>query len=130
MKHSISNVRVVSNVYPITTATTPRLPGVPERTSGVIEDPIFRRRIWCKSSLKKLCDLKGGAVIDDRQRIKWLLENDLVSASQIQACWDDGRCVDCLPGERPFGPVSRGKNSVLECRCDKINCPAKNSTDS
>jgi hypothetical protein len=130
MNHSFSNVGVVSNVYPITTATTYQLLDFPERTSGVIDDPVFRRRIWCKRSLKKLSDLKGGTVIDDRQRKEILLRYNLVDRSQIEACWDDGRCVDCLPGELPIGPVSSGENTVVECRCKKPNCPVKNSPNS
>jgi len=130
MIHSISNVRVVSNVYPITTAATFQLPGLPERINGVIDDPVFRRNIWCKRSLKKLSDLKGGGVIDDRQRIQILLEYGLVNRAQIEACWDDGFCVDCHPGERPIGPITNATGTTVQCRCEKANCQVRSSIKS
>ena len=89
MIHSFSNVRVVSNVYPITTAATFQLPGLPERiAAGLSMILSFGETFWCKRSLKKLSDLKGGGVIDDRQRIQILLAYDLVNRAQIDACWE------------------------------------------
>jgi hypothetical protein len=127
MSSPSSNVRIVSNVYPITTATTDHLPGRPKRTSGVIEDPVFRRQIWCKKSLRILSDLKAGGVIDDRHRVEKLLENRLVERYQIEACWDPDYCVDCSSGERPIGPITKDGRTIVECRCQKPDCPVRQS---
>lgn len=116
-----SNISVVSNIYPIKTAKTIHLPGLPARLTGVIDDEAFRLKIRCRKALITLSNLTHGDVNDDRQRVTILLDNHLVSESQIKAYWDDGRCVDCPPGEKPWGA---GKNG-LECRCPKANCPAK-----
>jgi hypothetical protein len=128
MNSTVSNVQVVSNIYPVTTISTIQLPGCPERTVGVQDDPLFRRQIRCRKALKQLAQWKAGGAIDDRQRIATLLDYDLVDAAQIEAYWDNGRCVDCPPGERPFGIVSDGDGFRVECRCQKPNCPAKNPT--
>jgi hypothetical protein len=125
MKSPASNVRVFSNIYPVKTVTTVRLPGRPEYTSGVIEDAKFRGQIWCKSALRKLSDFKAGGVVDDRCRREILIDRQLVDAAQIDACWDPDCCVDCLPGDRPFGPVTKGNQTTIECRCTNPNCPGR-----
>jgi len=125
-----SNVRVVSNVYPVATVTTSQLPGSPEFTCGVVDDAEFRRQIWCKSALRKLSDLKVGGIVDDRHRRQFLIDRQLVEPSQIDFCWDPDYCVDCLPGERPFGPVIKGNDTVIECRCTHASCPARQQKQS
>ena len=123
MNFAASNVRVVSNIYPVTTVTTHQVPDCSERTSGVVKDPEFRRQVWCKSSLRKLSDLLAGTVIDDRHRREMLIERQLVERAQIDGCWDPDYCVDCLPGDRPFGPIAKRDHITIECRCTNPNCP-------
>jgi hypothetical protein len=124
-----SNIRIVSNIYPVKTVTELVLRNMPPRKVGVTDDQAFRLRIRCRKALVTLANLKHGGAIDDRQQARILLENRLVSQAQIDAYfWDNGRCVDCLPGERPFGIVSNGESFRVECRCQKRNCPAKIAT--
>jgi len=115
-----SNISVVSNIYPIKTAKTIHLPGLPARLTGVIDDEAFRLKIRCRKALITLSNLTHGDVNDDRQRVTILLGNHLISESQIKAYWDHGRAVDCPPGERPWGLGEYG----IECRCQKTNCPS------
>ncbi len=121
MTAATSNISVVSNIYPTKSARTVHLPGLPERVTGVVDDPAFRLRIRCRKALVALSELTHGATISDQQRVAILLDNHLVSEAQIKAYWDDGRCVDCPPGEKPWG---LGKNG-LECRCPKTACSAR-----
>jgi len=121
MISTTSNISVVSNIYPVKTIRPIHLAGLPERIAGVIDDPVFRSKIRCRKALIILSDITHGAVIDDRQRIEILLNNQLVSEAQIKTYWDKGRCVDCPPGEKPWGV---GKNG-LECRCLKTGCSAR-----
>ena len=130
MNPPASNVRVASNIFPVTTVETIQLPGFPESTTGVIDDPVFRTRIWCKVSLRKLHDLKLGAVIDERHRKERLLQYHLVRPSQIKACWDPDSCYACAAGERPYGPVTKGNVTIVECRCERADCPGRNSDNS
>ena len=116
------NINVVSNIYPTKTVTTVQLPGLPESVTGAVDDLAFRRKIRCRKALVALSELTHGAVIDDRRRIRILLDNNLVSEDQIKAYWGYGRAVDCPPGERPWG---LGPNGV-ECRCEILNCPGRN----
>lgn len=116
-----SNISVVSNIYPTKMARTIHLPGLPERVTGVVDDPAFRLRIRGKKALVALSEITHGATISDQERIAILLENHLVSEAQIKAYWDDGRCVDCPPGEKPWGLAKDG----LECRCLKPGCSAR-----
>lgn len=118
MTNPTSNISIVSNIYPTKRIKTVRLPGLPERVTGVIDDPEFRLQIKCKRSLVALSEIARGAVITDQQRIAILRDHRLVSEPQIKAYWDDGRCVDCLRGEKPWG---LGKNG-LECRCPRYGC--------
>jgi hypothetical protein len=30
-----------------------------------------------------------------------------------------------LPGDRPFGPVTKGNQTTIECRCTNPNCPGR-----
>ncbi len=130
MNPPASTVRVVSNVYPVKTVTTDQLPGLPERTSGVVQDPEFRRQIWCKRALRKLSNFNAGGVVDDRKCREILLERALVDQAQLETCWDPDYCVDCTPGERPIGQVTKDGHTIVECRCPKPGCPVRNSDNS
>jgi len=121
MSPSTSNIAIVSNIYPVRTAEIIHLPGLPSRLTGVLDDETFRLKIRCRRALVALSRFTHGGVIDDRQIVSILLDNHLVSDAQIKAYWDDGRCVDCPPGEKPWG---MGKNGI-ECRCSKTTCPAR-----
>ena len=123
-----SNISVVSNIYPVKTARTIRLPGLPERVTGVVDDHAFRLKIKCRKALVTVSELTHGATISDQHRVAILLDHHLVSEAQIKAYWDKGRCVDCLSGERPIGLVRDGGTTSLECRCEKRNCPVREST--
>lgn len=111
-----SNVRVVSNVYPVTTAR------------GVSDDPVFWKKVRGRAALRKLADLLFATEIDSRFLRQKFLDTGKVEKWQIDLYWDQegsGNCVDCAPGEKPFGLIRRGKTFVVENRCKKVNCPCK-----
>ena len=108
MNTTPSNVTVVSNVYP---------------THQVCDDAAFRPRLRGRSALKRLARLKLYGLNDERHEKAILLERNLVDKAQLEAYWDDGRAVDCPPGERPWG---LGKDGI-ECRCQKTNCPGRSA---
>ena len=128
MSESTSNVRVVSNVYPVSTVRALDLPGVPPSLHGVCDDPKFRRRIRGKAALKKLGEYKCGLTIDERDLLERLLDNNLVQPWQVAAYWKgegDGRCVDCAAGDRPIGLRRKGSKYELVNRCEVPNCRAR-----
>jgi hypothetical protein len=124
MSTQFSNINVISNIYPVKTVKVTHLRGLSPRVTGLFDDHAFRLQIRCRRALVILSERTHGAVIDDQQRVAILLDNSLVSAAQIKAYWDDGRCADCPPGEKPWG---LGKNGI-ECRCTKTNCAARNQS--
>lgn len=102
MSHLTSNVSVVSNVYPL-------------------RYPDFYRQIRGRAALKKLAESVIFGENDERRLKERFLERGLVAPAQIEAYWNDGRSVDCPPGERPWG---LGKNGI-ECRCERANCSSR-----
>lgn len=134
-KHS--NVKIISNVFPVTTINRVGLPGLPIRYRGVCDDTKFLRQVRGKDALKKLALEKFGQTIYERDLREvlrtWrraigpedLSESGLVEDWQIKVFWDQqggGGCVDCPAGARPFGIVRRGGRYVVENRCEKPSC--------
>jgi hypothetical protein len=120
-----ANVRIRSNVFPVTTIREVVLPGRPTSYGGVCDDSRFRRQIRGKAALKKLAESKHGATIYERSLRDHLLEANLVEKWQVEVFWDQqggGGCVDCPVGARPFGVVARGGRCVVENRCKKPGC--------
>jgi hypothetical protein len=125
MNTPASNIRVVSNVYPVKTVQTRRLRGFPDCREGVYDDPGFRKQIRGKAALKKLAKETCGTTIlesDDRQN---LVDRHLVADWQIEIYWDQegsGNCVDCKPGERPIGIIRTGERCKVINRCENPLC--------
>jgi len=123
MSASPSNVRVVSNVFPVTTA---RASSVSDNIYGVCDDPVFRREVRGRDALIKLAEAKCGVTNNETHLREKLRDEGLVEEWQITVFWrkqGDGRCVDCPPGERPIGIVRGpgGKCSVVN-RCEQPRC--------
>jgi len=122
---TVSNIRIVSNIYPVKTAERRNVPGFPICLEGVFNDPDFRKRIKGKAALKMLARQKCGSTnseSDDRQN---LLDARLVTYSQIEVFWDqegNGRCVDCDPGELPFGLIRTADEVRVANRCENPIC--------
>jgi hypothetical protein len=119
-----SNVRVVSNVYPVARVRKLAVPGW-TGYAGVCDDPLFRRQIRGKDALKKLAQEKVGMSIYERDVRQNLLDARLVAEWQIEIYWDQegsGRCVDCSPGERPFGIIRSGSKCKVINRCENPRC--------
>ncbi len=122
---TVTNIRVVSNVFPVKTVELRSVPGFRDSLDGVFRDPDFRKRIRGKAALKKLAKELCGATnseSDDRQN---LIDARLVTKSQIEVFWDQegsGRCVDCEPGELPFGLVRKNNEVRVEIRCRSPLC--------
>lgn len=110
MTDKASNVRVVSNVYPA--------------PNGVCNDPAFCHQIKGRAALKKLADFTCFGLNDDRDMKALLLERGLVTPTQIEAYWDGEYCSYCPVGERPFGLVTDGAKTWVECRCEYRKCPS------
>ena len=122
-KHS--NVKITSNVFPVTTINRVGLPGLPIRYRGVCDDKRFLRQVRGKDALKKLALEKFGQTLYERDLREDLSESGLVEDWQIKVFWDQqggGGCVDCPAGARPFGIVRRGGRYVVENRCEKPSC--------
>lgn len=120
-----SNIRIRSNVFPVTTVREFALPGMPTRYRGVYDDPRFRTQIRGKPALKKLGEATHGATIYESDLREHLLDANLVEKWQIEVYWDQqgsGGCVDCPVGARPFGIVRRNGRYVVENRCEKPGC--------
>ena len=121
-----SNIRIVSNVYPVTTARRHLFDK--EQWGGVSEDSTFRTKVRGRTALRKLADLLFATEIDGRVLRQQFLDTRMVEKWQIDIYWDQegaGNCVDCAPGEKPFGLIRRGKTFVVENRCKKVNCPCR-----
>jgi hypothetical protein len=119
------NIRITSNVFPVTTITKVVLQGLPIRYRGVCKDRQFLRQIKGKDALKKLAVEKFGQTIYERDLREGLSESGLVENWQIKVFWDQqggGGCVDCPAGARPFGVVRRGGRFVVENRCEMPGC--------
>jgi len=124
MKAPASNVRLVSNVYPVTTVQTLSLPGLPPSIGGVCDDRDFLRQIRGKAALKKLARVKGSSIYEREERQN-LLDTGLVAKWQIEIYWDQegsGRCVDCPLGERPIGIIRTGSKCEVINRCQNPRC--------
>ena len=120
-----ANVRIRSNVFPVTTVREFVLPERPISYGGVCDDSQFRTKIRGKAALKKLAEAKHGATIHERSLRDYLLERNLVEKWQVEVFWDQqggGGCVDCPAGARPFGIVLRGGRCVVENRCKEPRC--------
>src|SRR5438128_1995304 len=116
-----SNVRIVSNINPVTTAR--RLKFDNEQWGGVTKDSTFRTKVRGRAALRKLADLLFATAIDSRVLRQEFLDTGMIEKWQIDIYWDQeggGNCVDCAPGEKPFGLIRRGKTFVVENRCKKV----------
>jgi hypothetical protein len=125
MSPPASNIRVVSNVYPVKTVRMRTLIGLPDCLEGTCDDPLFCQQIRGKAALKKLSQEKCGTSAYERHERQNLLDADLVAKWQIKAYWDEegsGRCIDCKPGERPFGVVRGEHGYEVVNRCENPLC--------
>lgn len=128
MSDPVSNVRVVSNIYPVTTVRQSNLPGLPLSRFGVCDDPQFRRRVRGKAALKSLAEYKLGLDVNERGLLERFQDANLITSWQVEAFWKgegNGRCVDCTPGERPIGLRREGDKYCLVNRCEKLHCRAR-----
>jgi hypothetical protein len=120
-----SNIAIVSNVYPVKTVRRRTLIGLPDCLEGVCDDPLFRSQIRGKAALKKLSQEKCGTSAYERDERQHLFDANLVGQWQIEAYWDEegsGRCIDCKPGERPFGVVRANYGYEVVNRCENPRC--------
>ena len=125
MSAPTSNVRAVSNVFPVQEKFI-RVSNFTGGRSGVCDDPVFRRQVRGKAALKKLAEEKCGASIYEADLLEKLRESELVEEWQITVFWQregGGRCAECPPGERPIGLVrGPGGEGRVENRCTKPHC--------
>jgi len=122
-----ANVRICSNVFPVTTAREYDFFGK-TRYHGVCNDARFLKQIRGKPALKKLAVTRFGDAIHEGSLRDSLLESNLVEGWQIKVFWDSqgsGGCVDCPVGARPFGIVRRNDNYAVENRCEKSGCRSR-----
>jgi hypothetical protein len=120
-----ANIRICSNVFPVTTVWTQSLPGCPTIYGGVYEDPRFRAEIRGKTALKRLAEAMLGSRIEERSLRNDLIDSGAIEQWQIDIFWDQqgsGDCVDCPFGARPFGIVRRNGRYLVENRCKKPGC--------
>ena len=120
-----SNIRVVSNVFPVKTVELRIIPGFQDTLDGVFSDPDFRKRIKGKAALKILARQKCGTTNSESQDRDNLMDNRLVTKSQLEVFWDhegSGRCVDCEPGELPFGQIRKADGIRVANRCKNPRC--------
>lgn len=120
-----TNVRILSNIFPVKT--------VPEFVSqsgsisyrGVCRDSRFRTQVRGKPALKKLAEAILGGRIRESSLRDDLLAGNWVEKWQIDVFWEGqgtGDCVDCPYGARPFGIVRRDGQYLVENRCEKLGC--------
>lgn len=115
MSQPASNVRVISNVFPIC-------------TESAWADPQFRRQVRGRAALKKLAEYFCGQNIYERETMRDFRTGGWVEPWQIEIYWlqeGSGGCANCPPGEKPYGVVRVDNEPRVVCRCRRQNCPDK-----
>lgn len=102
-----SNVSINSNVYPV-------------KTTRVVEDWQFRKRVRGKEALRKLYHLIGGPAHDEDCRKN--LHKHGITDWQIKFFWDEDVPCSMADGEKTFGLVQQQDGYKLVCRCRKTSC--------